>query len=400
MDRIANPFAPGAGTPPPELVGREDVLENARVSFSRIKNGRASKSFLLVGLRGVGKTVLLNRFQEIAEADGFKTFLVEAPDTKRLPALLVPALRKILLSLDRTENISEHVRRCWSVLKSFARSFKIEYGDVGLSINQEIGVADSGDLETDLTDLFVVIGEAAKARGHPVAILIDEMQYLETRELSALIMAIHKVCQKQLPLVLVGAGLPQLVGLTGKTKSYAERLFDFPKIGQLGSRDAQNALQRPVRRENVQFAVPALDEILQLTEGYPYFLQEWGYHTWNVSNGSPISVAAVKAAEPLVIKALDDNFFRVRFDRLTPREKQYLRAMAELGSKAQRSGDIAAMLNIDVNSAAPIRSSLIKKGMIYSPAHGDTAFTVPLFDGFMKRTIPDMRQAKLFEDEN
>lgn len=293
MDKVTNPFAPGAGTPPPELVGRQETLENARTSFARIKVGRPAKSFLLVGLRGVGKTVLLNRFQEIAEADGFKTFLVEAPDAKRLPALLVPALRKILLSLDRSENISEHVRQCWRVLKSFAQSFKIEYGDVGLSIESQIGSADSGDLETDLTDLFLVVGEAAKARGTPVAIMIDEMQYLDVKELSALIMAIHKVCQKQLPLMLVGAGLPQLVGLTGKTKSYAERLFDFPKIGQLGKKDAQDALQRPVRRENVQFAIPALDEILRVTEGYPYFLQEWGYHTWNVSNGSPISIGAV-----------------------------------------------------------------------------------------------------------
>jgi hypothetical protein len=399
MDKIANPFAPGAGTPPPALVGREEVLENAKVSFARVKTGRAAKSFLLIGLRGVGKTVLLNRFQEIAEADGYKTILIEAPDTKRLPTLLVPALKKILLGLDRLENVSEHVKNGWRSLQSFAKSFKVEYGDFGVKFDPQIGVADSGDLETDLTDVLVTVGEAARARGIPVAIMIDEMQYLELKELSALIMAIHKVCQKQLPLMLVGAGLPQLVGLAGKTKSYAERLFSFPEIGKLGVKDAQNALIQPVRKENVQFAVPALDEILRLTEGYPYFLQEWGFHSWNVANGSPISLAAVKAAEPYVVKALDSDFFRVRFDRLTPREKQYLRAMAELGAGSQRSGDIASALRVEIQSIAPIRSALIKKGMIYSPTYGDTAFTVPLFDDFMKRTMPDLRQGKLLEAE-
>jgi hypothetical protein len=398
MDNIKNPFAPGAGTPPPALVGREDVLGAANVTLERIKEGRAAKSLLLIGLRGVGKTVLLNRFQEKAESLGYKTALIEASDTRHLPALIVPPLRKLLLTLDRAENVTEHVKRCLRVLRSFAASFKLQYGEVGLSIDPEIGCADSGDLETDLTELLVTVGEAARARGKPVSIMIDEMQYLEQRELSALIMAIHKICQKQLPLVLMGAGLPQLVGITGKTKSYAERLFDFPRIAQLQGNDARNALLQPVRREGEQFSVPALDLILEVTQGYPYFLQEWGYHTWNVANSSPISPAAVHAAKPIVIKRLDQNFFRVRFDRLTPRERQYMRAMAELSTPSQRSGDIAAMMGVDVHSVAPIRSSLIKKGMIYSPAHGDTAYTVPLFDGFMKRIMPDVRSIRSTSD--
>ena len=297
MDNIRNPFAPGAGTPPPALVGREDTLNSARTTLARIKERKSAKSFLLVGLRGVGKTVLLNRFQEIAEATGYKTALVEASETKHLPALIVPPLRKILLSLDRAENVSEHVRRCLRVLRSFATSFKLQYGEFGLSIDPEIGCADSGDLETDLTELLLAVGEAALARGIPVSIMIDEMQYLEAKELSALIMAIHRVCQKQFPLLLMGAGLPQLIGLTGKTKSYAERLFDFPRIGQLQRADARNALLQPARREGEQFSVPALDAILDVTECYPYFLQEWGYHTWNAANTSPISVAAVQAAK-------------------------------------------------------------------------------------------------------
>ena len=390
MDILRNPFAPGAGTPPPALVGRETVIESARVTLGRLKQGRAAKSLILVGLRGVGKTVLLNRFQEMADNDGYKTTLIEASDTKRLPALIVPSLKKILLSLDRAENVSEHVRRCMRVLRSFASSFKLSWGEFGVGVDPEVGSADSGDLETDLSELLLAVGEAAHARGAPVSIMIDEMQYLDPKELSALIMAIHKICQKQLPLVLMGAGLPQLVGITGKTKSYAERLFDFPRVAQLNKTDAKDALLKPVRKEGEQFSVPALDAILEVTECYPYFIQEWGYHTWNVANSSPISAAAVHAAHPMVLKRLDENFFRVRFDRLTPRERQYLRAMAELNSQQLRSGDIATVMGMDVRSAGPVRSSLIKKGMIYSPAYGDTAFTVPLFGGFMMRIMPHM----------
>ena len=216
-----------------------------------------------------------------------------------------------------------------------------------------------------------------------------KMQYLTEDELSALIMAIHKVAQKQLPFLLIGAGLPQLVGLTGRSKSYAERLFDFPNVGALRAEDAEDALETPVRREGVEFEPAALDRIINITEGYPYFLQEWGYHSWNIADISPISLDAVNAAHAAVIQRLDESFFRVRFDRLTPREKVYLRAMAELGPGPHRSGDIADMLGINVRSAAPLRSGLIKKGMIFSPAHGDTAFTVPLFDQFMKRIMPD-----------
>jgi hypothetical protein len=393
MDKLRNPFAPGAGTAPPELVGRAQIFEDASVTFARIKSGRSAKSFLLVGLRGVGKTVLLNRLQETAEQQGYLAQFLEAPENRRLPVLLFPQLRKILLKLDRGEKVNSYVKKAWRILKSFAGAFKISYGDVefGLSIDPEIGSADSGDLETDLPELLLAVAVASQSSGIPVALFIDEMQYLTEPELSALIMAMHKISQKNLPLLLVGAGLPQLVGLTGKSKSYAERLFSFPEIGPLKDFDAKNALMRPVRKEGVLYDASALDEIVRITKGYPYFIQEWGYQTWNLATRSPITLGVVKNATEAVTKGLDANFFRVRFDRLTPREKDYLRAMAELGPGPHRSGDIADLMEVEVRSIAPVRGGLIKKGMIYSPAHGDTAFTVPLFDEFMKRIIPNLK---------
>jgi hypothetical protein len=396
MDRIKNPFVPGAGSSPPELVGRQEIIEDARVAFARIQQGMHAKSFLLVGLRGVGKTVLLVRLEELAREAGYRTLSIEVPEGKRLPAILVPQLRQLLLGLDRLKNVSTHVKQAMGVLKSFVNGVKVTMNDVefGVNIDPATGVADSGDLEADLPELLIAVAEAGQSRGIPVAITIDEMQYLTEKELSALIMSVHKVGQKKLPLLLMGAGLPQLVGLTGKSKSYAERLFDFPAVGALQPFDARNALSIPVRKESVFFEAAALEEILKVTQGYPYFLQEWGHHCWNIATRSPITLGVVKNSHDAVLARLDQNFFRVRFDRLTPREKDYLRAMAELGPNAHRSGEVADLMGVEVRSVAPLRSGLIKKGMIYSPAHGDTAFTVPLFDQFMKRTIPQMRKPK------
>jgi hypothetical protein len=393
MDPVRNPFAPGAGTPPPELAGRSDIIARAETTFARIRERRPSKSFLFVGLRGVGKTVLLNRMQEISEAQKYKTMFVEATEEKPLPALLYPYLRQLLLSLDRMENLNEHVKRGLRVLRSFANSVKVKYEgiEIGLDIDPEAGTADSGDLEADLSELMLAVAEASASRKIAVALIIDEMQYLSEIELSALIMAIHRINQKQFPLILIGAGLPQLVGLTGKSKSYAERLFDFPRVGPLATIDAQNALQGPVRREGVEFSDDALGEIIRITEGYPYFLQEWGYHAWNLASASPIEIETVRLSHKAVTARLDESFFQVRFDRLTPSEKGYLRAMADLPSP-RRSGDIAALLGVQGTSVAPRRSALIKKGMIYSPAHGDTEFTVPLFDQFMKRIMPNFER--------
>ncbi len=390
MDRIRNPFSPGAGSPPPELAGRDGILEQAKVLFGRIRARRPEKSLLMTGLRGVGKTVLLNEMERLAQAEGYRTILVEAHENKSLAVLLVPHLRRLLFELDRIAGAGNKVRRGIAVLKSFIGSIRVNVGDVefGLDIEPEQGAADSGDLEVDLPNLFTAVAEAAEERGVAVAILIDEIQYFSSAELSALIMAMHKMQQRRLPLVLVGAGLPILPGLAGESKSYAERLFSFPDIGPLPEPDTDKALRDPIEEAGESIDADALHEIFRLTKGYPYFLQEWGYQAWNHAVASPIGLQIVNETTELVTHRLDENFFRVRFDRLTPREKQYLRAMAELGPGPHRSADIADTLGAKITTLGPVRASLIKKGMVYSPSHGDMAFTVPLFDEFMRRAIP------------
>ncbi len=393
MDRAQNPFSPGAGTRPPALAGRTSILENALVALERVKNGRAEKSMVLVGLRGVGKTVLLREIKHLAEPAGYQVVFVEAHESRQkkpLPELLIPHLRRILFSLDRGERFSEKAKKALRVFKSFMSAIKVKVADLefNLDVDAEHGEADSGDLEVDLAALFMAIGEAAQDRQTAIAIIIDELQYLNEKELSALIMAMHAVSQNGLPLILIGAGLPQLVGKAGNSKSYAERLFAFPEVGALSKEDAFTALQEPVKQLHVLFSKAALEKIYEITKGYPYFLQEWGYHAWNVAKTSPISEADVQQATQLAIANLDKNFFRVRFDRLTPSEKKYVRALAEFGPAPQRSGDIANKLGKPVERVAPLRGQLINKGMIYSPAHGDTAFTVPLFEEFLRREIP------------
>lgn len=390
MDPIRNPFSPGAGSPPPELVGRDPVLEQARILLGRVKVKKPEKSMLLTGLRGVGKTVLLNEIERMARAEGYRTLAIEAHEDKPLGPLIAPGLRTLLYDLDRIAGAGNKARRALAVLRSFVGALKVSVGDVsiGLDIEPEKGSADSGDLEIDLPNLFVAVAEAAEERACAVAILIDEVQYFSQKELGALIMAMHKVQQRQLPLVLLGAGLPILPGLAGESKSYAERLFGFPDIGALSQDETAKALQDPAQAAGVAFEPDALKDIFRLTKGYPYFLQEWGYQSWNLATTSPITLKVVEDATATVIPRLDRNFFRVRFDRLTPSEKNFLRAMAELGPGDHRTGDIASTLGVRITSLGPVRAKLIKKGMVYSPAHGDMAFTVPLFDAFMIRAMP------------
>lgn len=390
MDPIRNPFSPGAGAPPPELVGRDPLLEQARILLGRIRQKRPEKSLLLTGLRGVGKTVLLNEIERQASAVGYRTIAIEAHEDKPLGPLLAPYLRSVLYDLDRVAGAGDRVKRGLRVLRSFLGALKITYADVevGLDIEPERGAADSGDLEIDLPNLLVAVGEAAEERKSAVAVLIDEVQYFTQKELGALIMAMHKIQQRQLPVVLLGAGLPILPGLAGESKSYAERLFSFPDVGALSRGDAAKALRAPAHAAGVVFEADAIEEVFRLTRGYPYFLQEWGYQSWNQAPSKRITLKVVKTATPSVIDRLDQNFFRVRFDRLTPSEKRFLRAMAELGPDAHRTSDIADTLGVKVTSLGPVRAKLIQKGMVYSPAHGDMAFTVPLFDEFMRRAMP------------
>lgn len=389
MDLARNPFAPGAGTQPPELTGRNAVLEGAEVTLQRIKNGRSDRSCLLIGLHGVGKTVLLNRIDAGARRAGYQSVLLEAPEDKKLAEILAPALRRLLLQMDVMEGAKDRLRSALGALRAFASTFQVQIGDVGVGIAAPLGVADSGNLESDVAELLVLVGEAAAERFTAVALLVDELQYVKENELGALIAGLHRVAQLNLPLVLFGAGLPQLAGLTGNAKSYAERLFVFQEIGPLRPEDACAALQEPALRESAQFTLEALGEIVTATEGYPYFLQEWGKHAWIHADKSPIDKDDALAARDRAIADLDKSFFKVRLDRLTPSEKDYLRAMAELGPGPHRSGDVAAKLGRSVETVAPTRAKVIAKGMAYAPAHGDTAFTVPMFDSFLKRAIPD-----------
>jgi hypothetical protein len=390
MDPVLNPFAPGAGTPPPQLAGRDEVRETVRVAIERVRRGLPTKSVLMVGLRGVGKTVLLDRMRDDAEASGVHTVRIEAPEGRSLPALLAPQLRQAMLRLSRNKKAQEGAKRALRALAGFAKSLKVKFADieVGLDFDPEPGLADNGDLEHDLQALLETVGSAAQKAETALVLFVDELQYVEEAELAALITALHRCAQRRVPVMLVGAGLPQLRGHMGNAKSYAERLFDFPEIGPLNTAAARVAITQPVIDQGMKIAAEAADMIVAESRGYPYFLQEWGKHAWDAAPNSPIRVQDVKAATASSIAALDESFFRVRFDRLTPAEKKYLRAMAELGPGPHRSGSIAEELEREVTSLGPTRNKLIAKGMIWSPNHGDTAFTVPLFDQFMRRTMP------------
>ena len=390
MNPIVNPFAPGAGTPPPELAGRDELRETVRVAIERVRRGLPTKSVLMVGLRGVGKTVLLDRLRDDAEATGIHTIRIEAPEGRSLPALLAPQLRQALLRLSRNEKAKAMATTALRALAGFARSLKVRYQDIEVGFDQETepGLADNGDLEHDLQALLEAVGLAARAASTALVMFVDELQYVAEDELAALITAMHRCAQRRVPVVLVGAGLPQLRGRMGNAKSYAERLFDFPDVGPLPETAARRAIAKPLADHGVRITDAAANRIIEQTHGYPYFLQEWGKHAWDAADASPIDLGDVELATGSTIAALDESFFRVRFDRLTPAEKKYLRAMAELGPGPHRSGDIADCLSRKVTSLGPTRNQLIAKGMIWSPNHGDTAFTVPLFDEFMRRIVP------------
>jgi hypothetical protein len=387
MDELTNPYRPGAGAQPPALIGRDDLINRFGVTLRRALAGKPGKSLMPIGLRGVGKTVLLNRFTEIAESEGLRYAYIEAPETKDFRFLLATHLRKVLLHL-RSTGPTEAILKALRVLKAFSVQLP-DGGSFSMDVEPLLGHADSGILAEDITDLLVAVGEAARSRRSGFLLAIDEVQYLSGDELAALIMAVHRTTQSDLPVVLAGAGLPQLPGIAGDAKSYAERLFDFPEIGSLTRDDAAAALLIPAQNAGVDFEREALDKLVQEAHGYPYFLQEWGYHVWNCAETSPISMRDFTGAREAVIQQLDKNFFLVRYDRLTPKEKEYLRAMAHLGPGPHRSGDIASCLGVKVETVAPRRSALIAKGMVYSPAHGDTAFTVPLFDEYLKRVLPN-----------
>ncbi|MBX3230255.1 MAG: ATP-binding protein [Labilithrix sp.] len=394
MDPTLNPFAPGAGAPPPELAGRDEVLASASLALQRAKAGRAAKSLMLLGLRGVGKTVLLNQIAEIAEAEALHALVLESPEHEPLADLLVPKLRALLLKLSRVEKTAHRARAALGVLRAFATAFKAKIGDVEFTVAPAVGVADTGSLEYDLPDLFFAVAETMREVDSVLVLCIDEVQYLGKTDLSALIVAIHKLAQKSMPFLFFGAGLPQVATLAGEAKSYAERLFDYPKIEALDPAGARDAIVKPLEREGVGISDHAVQRIVEETHAFPYFLQEWGFHVWNETETPPVNVTDVQRATVRARAALDESFFHVRFARLTERERDYARAMASLGPGPQRSGAIADVLGVPVTSAASLRNELIKKGMVFSPQHGETQFTVPMFDDFLRRAMPEWKPPK------
>ena len=392
MDRRNNPYAPGAGLQPPELAGRDRLIEDVTVDMDRVLARRPTKGIVLLGLRGVGKTVLINRLRAFADDKGFETAKIEAPEGGALPDLLAPELRRILYALDLRKAGGRHLRRAVNVLRGFANAFKVKIGDIEFSVEPAPGAGDSGNIEQDLPHLLMAVAEAAAERRSAVGLFLDEIQYLSSVELAAVVVACHEIAQRNLPLLFIGAGLPQVAALAGKAKSYAERLFDYPEVGPLDADAARAAIEIPARNEGVSFDDGAVDAILQATWNYPYFIQEWGFQVWNRAPSSPIAREAVADAIPDVIAHLDANFFRVRFDRLTVLQQKYLRAMAELGPGPHKTGHIATTLGVAATSVATVRQQLVNKGMVWSQRHGETAFTVPLFDSFMKRQMPMLEQ--------
>ncbi len=385
MDPVRNPFVPGAGSQPRELAGRENIIEAANIALQRILLGRHSKSQILLGLRGTGKTVLLRKIATMAEDHGYLCSFIEAPEDRKLVDSLYPKVQQVLRKLSLVESAKAGSYAAMRTLRSFAAAFKISMGDVSVSVDPEEGSGDSGILEFDLTDLFERIGLAAKAAGKGWILLIDEVQYLSKTELSALIVAIHHANQKNLPIIFFGAGLPQVAALSGDAKSYAERLFDYPPVGPLDDTSAEMAICGPISSEEESIEEGAVQEIISRTEGYPFFLQEWGYQAWNIASHSPIKKQNVIDATPQALSRLDESFFRVRFDRLTPKQREYVFAMASLGKGPYRSADVAEVMGKEMQKLGTFRKDIIQKGMIYSPAYGDIAFTVPMFEEFLNR---------------
>jgi len=393
MDQRDNPYVPGAGTPPPELAGRDGLILEAEIALSRVLKGRSQQSLMLTGLRGVGKTVLLNRIRSEAIALGYFVDLIETPENRSIAELVIPSLKRAAQEFSRVAALEQLGSKVLRVLRSFSLTMKIAETDVSLTLDPERGTGDSGDLERDLADVFEEAGNLAKQAGKGICILLDEVQYLNERDYAALIVAAHRIAQRGLPVIFMGAGLPMLPGLAGNAKSYSERLFKFTRIGSLAESDAIKALVEPARVLGVEYDEAAVLQIVRITEGYPYFLQEWGFEIWNTATASPITLADVDDAHPRAVRKLDDSFFRVRLDRVTNAEKRYLRALADFGPGAHETKSIAAKLKKGVEKFGPVRDSLIKKGMIYSPRHGYLEFTVPMFDDFARRAIPETTEA-------
>jgi hypothetical protein len=393
VDSVSNPYTPNAGASPEIVVGRDDQIESFRVLLQRLERRRTEQSMIITGLRGVGKTVLLGQFGEIARGARWEVVEIEASkhDESRFRQTMFSQLKSALLRLSPRARWTERGRRAAEVLSAFAVSVDQQGAfSVSWDVEPAEGLADHGDLSMDLTDVFVALGEAAEEQGHGVALLVDEVQFLGRLQLEALIQAVHRTVQRKLPITFVGAGLPQIAELAGDAKSYAERLFKFPTIGSLSGEDARKALTEPALLEGVVFDADAVDLAIDITHGYPYFLQELGHQVWSVASGTRVRREDVELAREAYESKLDGSFFRVRLDRATPLQTAYMRAMAELGPEPQKAADVARVMGRESSQLGPTRAELIDMGLLYTPEHGYAAFTVPDFDRFMKRAVPEL----------
>lgn len=379
MEARENPFAPGAGCLPPSLVGRDKILAEADVLFSRVLAGKSAKSMLMHGLRGVGKTVLLLRMSAMAREMGYQVISYESMEGIPMLPFIIQSLKRILYDMKQVQK----VKHALMVLCSFVKSVKI--GGIELGVDVAPGYADSGNLEQDLIDVFVAVGEAARERKTGIALIIDEIHVIEKKDFGMLIMVMHKMQQLQLPVVMVAAGLPILMRLAGEAKTYAERLFSMPSIGHLTREQSVSALADPVREKGIEIEEKALDYIYIHTQGYPYFLQEWGSNIWNIARGCPISFEDACEAAESVQECLDRTFYRVRYERLTPKERSFMLAMARIPGDLIPMTSLAKELRAKSSSLSTIRERLITKGMIYSPERGCIAYSVPLFGMFLRR---------------
>lgn len=384
MDPIKNPYRPGAGTKPTFLAGRDEIIEKAEILLKRVKAGNPQRSLMLYGLRGVGKTVLLNKFSNIAEAEEYIVEQIEMSENDDFKKVIANYFRKVLLKVNKIENAKAMLKRALGVLKAFSVSLP-DGPEIKIDVDAITGEGDSGDFETDLTDLFSNIGQAAREENKCICILIDETQYLKEKDMAALIASCHKVSQKELPIVVICAGLPSIAALSGDAKSYAERLFEFIPITYLENPEDRKAIIEPARSLDVEYEEDAIVESLKISKGYPYFIQEIGKHTWDVAEASPITKDNVVNAKAATLKQLDNSFFKVRLDRATGAEKKFMYAMSALGQGPYLMSDVARKIGNKQSSISPIRATLIGKGFIYTPEFGKIEFTVPLFDDFLRR---------------
>lgn len=393
MEALRNPYTPNAGAEPQAIVGRDDQLASFDLLLARLQRGRIGQSMIITGLRGVGKTVLLGQFRSKSLAQDWVVIELEVrkSDEAAFRRNLANRLRTCLFELSPRARWTDRFRHAAAVLRSF--TLQVEPSGaltLGLDVAPAEGIADSSDLSMDLTDVLLAIGGAAQENGRGVVLLLDEVQFLDKRQLEAIIAALHKLVQRKFPVTLVGAGLPQIAELAGDTKSYAERLFKFPTIGNLDEQDARAAFAKPALEEGAHFRDDALRMAVEITSGYPYFIQELGHAVWTIATGNSITRDDIVAAVPGYEAKLDESFFRVRLDRATELQRAYLRAMAQLGPQPQKAADVADIMGRQSTNLGPTRAELINMGLLYTPEHGYAAFTVPHFDKFMLRAIPNL----------